>query len=357
MPDLFFIPCKFEIKAGNIIGYANTPVADRGDRNYKDLIPADLWLRALQEFFVSGAEINFLHRPIAAGKTVSVRVTTDGPLLETVPIKQWVADAIASGDIAGYSIEYKLHDFEMLPSTDMMDQRPTRKFKDFSLVRVSYVDQPMNQGSYFTGGTAVNLKDYEISFNREKGLVTIVAKSDQAMADISAFLSDGIKNSTLHPDVAAAIGVKVEDFETVKYEIKAKAGFADMLGKFKDEILAALSGKKTETPDDAKAMLEQMLEQFKSVGLEADALAKLEGKVNDLIDALPAEGEKSFADRMAELESKTAGTDDIHSRVGNLEDGMKAILKHLEGKVAAPSAIVPGGEPDDANEEKFWSKS
>lgn len=361
-----YIPARFESKSGEVIGYANAPVIDRGDAKYRDLIPAETWLKALSEFFATGAPINFLHRPINAGRTKVVRLDENGPLLITTPIKEWVAGSIAAGDIKGYSIEYKLFDFDVLPPVGT-DPRPIRQFKSFSLVRVSYVDEPMNPGSYFIGGKSVNLKDYGITFDREGGKVVITAKSEAAMSAVSDYLADGIKASTIHAEIAAHVGVKAADItEAVTYEFKVEAdekvSLRDQIKALGEQIASALSGKGTETPGgetdpvDLKASLDGFLEGLKELGLDATKFDAIEAQIASIKSDLP-EGEKSLADTISDLQAKASDTSLADAVAANGE-ALKALAivveKQLGGKA---TSLIPAGGKKSADQlrEERWA--
>lgn len=359
-----FVPVKFEAKSGEVVGYANAPIVDRGDANYRDLIPAELWLKALTEFFATGAPINFMHRrKFIVGETVSVEVSENGPLLKTVPTKQWVYDAIQAGDIKGYSIEYKLYEAELMPPTGG-DPRPVRRFKSFSLVRVSYVDEPMNPGSYFqtNGGKNVNLKDFQIKFDRDNGLVTIVAKNEDAMASISSYLADGIKNHTVLEDVRAVIGVKAdEELGEVKYEIKAEApesiGLRQMMTNFIDEFKSALkdgSGNDGGSVDPValKSTLDNFLVSLKELDLDGEKFQTIEAQIAEIKNALP-EGEKSLADTLKDLQAKASDTT-LADAVAENTKAIQQIAEVVNEALGGKTAIDPVGSKGAREDADRW---
>jgi len=350
-----FVRVEFNVKNGEVSGYANAPVVDRGDANYRDLIPAETWLKALVEFFGTGAPINFMHRKkFIVGRTKSVEVTSDGPLLVTVPTKEWVKAAIIAGDIKGYSIEYKLFDAELIAPIDG-DPRPIRRFKAFSLVRVSYVDEPMNPGSYFIGGKSVNLKDFEIKFDRDAGLVTIVAKSETAMADISSYLADGIKNKSVPVDVREVIGVKAEDdLGDVRYEVRVvevvvpkAGGLKALFSKFTEDMKGILSTEEDPKKDeknvsaDFGARLDTFLTELKSVdfGEKAVDLSAIETQIAEIKAALP-EGEKTLAETLADLQKKAADTSIVTAVEAN-STAIKQIVDVVEKLTGGKSSLLP----------------
>jgi len=344
-----FVPARFEVKGDEIIGYANAPVVDRGDSKARDLIPADTWLKALVEFFATGAEINFMHRPqFIVGRTKSVRVSEEGPLLITVPTKAWVKDAIEAGDIKGYSIEYKLYEFKLQPPKGA-DPRPVRQFKRFSLVRVSYVDEPMNPGSYFiTGGKQVKLKDYQIEFDRDNKRITIGAADDAAMSAISDYLADGIKGEKLDlkalPDLAAAVGVKAEDFEDgIDYSVKLVEGdkLKGLFENFKDELVAALKPRKAEKPEELKEAIEELVEGLKGLGLDAGKLEALENGLNEVKAGLPAD--ESLSDILEGLKND----DKVKSLADRVEENAKnieVIARAVNDLTGRKTSMTPGGD-------------
>lgn len=211
MEGKLFVPAKFKFSDGLIVGYANAPVVDRGDAKYRDLIPADTWLKALQEFFQRGSQINLLHRPIFVAETVKVEIRPgEGPLLYTRPLKPWVKEMIEEGVLRGYSIEYILRDYEEIPSTDL-DPRPIRKFKDFSVVRISYVDEPMNPQSYFRWGGKMGLEGYSFVFDKENGRVVVEAADEEAFARLARLFDEGLKAAEIPTEGIKAIEFKMAE--------------------------------------------------------------------------------------------------------------------------------------------------
>ena len=203
------VPTDFKFSDDLIVGYANAPVVDRGDKEFRDLIPADTWLKALQMFFQRGSQVNLLHRPIIVAETVKVEVNPgEGPILYTRPLKPWVKDMIDEGILKGYSIEYSLKDFDVLPSPDF-DPRPIRKFKDFSVARISYVDEPMNPQSYFRWGGKMGLEGYSFIFDKENSRVTVEAADEEAFARLAQLFDEGLKAAEIPTDGLKAIEFKM----------------------------------------------------------------------------------------------------------------------------------------------------
>ena len=351
-----FLPVAFEVKGEEVVGYANAPIVDRGDKNYRDLIPADTWLKALVEFFETGAKINFMHRPkFIVGRTKSVLITDKGPYLTTIPTKSWVKEAIHSGDLRGYSIEYKLYEFVLRPPVDG-DPRPVREFKRFSLLRVAYVDEPMNPGSYISiGGKQVNLKEYAIHFERATnggGTVTVTAKDDAAMAAISDYLADGIKDKKMLPEIAQAIGVKAEEITgEIVYEVvrEEEGGLKALFAKFKDDLLTALKlekkGAQQLDPNDAvHTMLEQLLNGLKALGLDAAKMSAMEASIAAIKSALPTE--KPLAEILKGLQQK-AEDQSLADQVAENAKNITLLATAVDKLVGAKTSLVPSGTPGE----------
>lgn len=354
---------------GLVEGYANTPVVDRGDAEYRDYIPAELWMSALVTFFQRGAPINVLHRPIAGGETVRVDVTANGPLLVTRPTKEWVAKAIEAGDIRAYSIEYVLTDARFIQSgtdeyrtllNDPFELRPIRYYMGLDLLRVSYVDEPMNQGSYFLGGKVLDLSGYEFRFDREQGTLTILARSDDAMAELAGMLSDGLKATVLPaPEMGISFKVNAEAMDGRR-------------GGFLARFVAALSKETTDEEDsemdkDLKALLDGFsaqlaelktklttLEQVKDSGVKPEDIAAVktayEKFSTDLLAALPkpeatiAERIKALGDAQgAEIAALKATVDEQKTTIDSL---VEALEKGAKSTAKKPAGTPGGGDAD-----------
>ncbi len=344
-----------DIKAtdnGLVVGYANAPVVDRGDAQYRDFIPAELWLNALVLFFEKGAQINVMHRNIPGGETVSVDVTPNGPLLVTRPTKPWVAQAIADGDFRGYSIEYFIPKFRVIaPGTDeyraLLDDptemRAIRYAEAIDLLRVSYVDEPMNQGSYFLGGKALDLSQFQFRFDREKGEVVIFARTDEAMATLAGMLADEFKAA--HPDVPVrGISFKFAKDDEPQHEADGRRD--GLLGR----LASALGKESTDQEEEVNGELKTLID-----GVQAE-VAGLKGQLAGFMPA--ADGAKA-AD-LAEIKTAVDGLTEKFTALGDVAvltaavaevatlkasvDGIKAAVESLGeklDKVGAKSTVVP----------------
>lgn len=358
------IPTTFESKndTGLIVGYASTPLVDLGDEKYRDRIPADLWLKALQSFFLTGAEINFMHRNILAGKTVKVELDSNGPLLYTRPLKKYIPMMIEEGDLTGFSIEYSLYDYDFEDNPDPFDSRPIRVFKEFDVWRVSYVDIPMNQGSLFVE-EKMKFDDFEYSFDLENGKVIVTAGGDQAFAELADLFSSGLDFS---PEEKASTGKLLQiDIKRAKEDIPPKEHRPTNPFQKAIDTLAQLGGKTQEGTVKDKELKEQLTEltekvsavseKFEALDLDAEQLASLEEKVDALIDAVPVEDEetetKSLAERLEALEAGVKGST-LATDVAVLEATVGSIVDLLEkeqGKSTVQRPLNKGAERD------FWA--
>lgn len=350
------IPSKFSYSDELIVGYASTPLVDLGDENYRDQIPADLWLKALQAFFSTGAEISFMHRNIIAGKTVKIELDESGPLLYTRPLKKYVPMMIQEGDLTGYSIEYSLNDWELKDNPDPFDNRPIRVFKDFDVWRVSYVDQPMNPGSTFIGGKGVDFSNFHYTFDMEKGEVTVVANSPESFAQLSQMFSDGLGFTNEEYPSVKEISIKMEGGEPARNKEPHRT--ANPFQKAMD-ALARLGGqtqedtvKDTELKAQVTAITDKVTEamnKFAELELTAEQVTELKEKVEALSALIPQpeEGEKSVAERIADLEaSDTADT--LATEVTELKSTVEAIVTLLESEKGKSTIVqpIPDNEAD-----------
>ena len=369
-----FIPCSFKEREGLVVGYANTPVIDAGDAQYRDLIPAELWMKALSAFFRCGAKINLLHRPIIVGETVSVELRPGaGPLLVSKPTQAWAKAMIDDGVLQGYSIEYIVYDFDVEESPDD-DPRPIRKFLDFDVLRVSYVDEPMNPGSYFFGGKAMD--NYQFVFDRRANRVTVEAVDDEAMAKLAALFDTGLKAAGV-PDGArlGSIEIKVaahgnddaQPADTAIGESTVKAALARILGGGGKEELV---DRKVDAAAEIKALKERIdaLEQALEDGSKAaegddgmsDRLKAIEAKLQDVdldtlgkVEALlPQDGEPGVSDRLGALEEAQG---EGKSAVEQVQDQIARLVTYLEKERPADNSkgIQPVG-PQMKSDEDFW---
>jgi hypothetical protein len=349
-------------KDGLVEGYANTPIVDRGDAQYRDYIPAELWMGALVTFFGRKAPINVLHRNIEGGETVRVDVTANGPLLVTRPTKEWVAKAIEAGDLSAYSIEYVRTGERIIPPgtdeyrallNDPLEYRAIRYYKGLDLLRVSYVDEPMNQGSYFLGGKVLDLSSYEFSFDREQGVVTIFARTDEAMAELAGMLSDGLKATRLEaPQKGIAFKVDTQ-------EMDGRRG--GLLARF----VAALSKETTDEEDpvnkDLQALVEGLTSDMAGMKVKVEALEKpgdgvkvedlaalktaFEKFSTDLLAALPKPEAKTLAERVTALsDAQGEKVVALEAEVSDLKATVESLVAALE-KGAKSSVRMPQGSP------------
>ena len=346
---------------GLVAGYANTPVVDLGDTKTRDLIPAELWLGALQAFFKGGSVINFMHQPLQAGETVRVEVSAKGPYLVSRP-HAWVKRLIDRGAIQGYSIEYKLYDFDLLPSPDM-DPRPIRRFKRFDVVRISYVDQPMNQGSYF-GGKMIDLSRLHFTFDKEAGTLQVAAADEEAFAEISQMFAGLIQEAHAPGDVKfiqfkMSDQAPVPDTPLTAPEVK---GIRALLGAFsrrapqeevdmtKEELTVQLDAFKTSIDG-----LKERLDALEPSAEQAEQLKNVITKFGELFPKEDDEGGKSVVDRIGDLEQATADESPLMKRLGQVEEALDRITGYLESQQGKARSQAPiSTKSETQREEDFW---
>lgn len=170
-------PLDFKAEGGLVVGYANKAIVDDG----RDLIPAEVWLEALQTFFREGTPVKLLHRPnLIAGETVWLKVVGDGLILASRPYPE-VRPLIEKGWLKAYSIGFVPKEVEYTPEG-------VRVIRSLDLYEVSYVDEPMNPGCYFDM-VKMNV-NHEVIFDRERGVITILGVTPEEMAALAAGLKD-----------------------------------------------------------------------------------------------------------------------------------------------------------------------
>ena len=381
------VPTDFKVAEDMIVGYANAPVIDRGDRDYRDLIPADTWLKALQAFFQHGSKINLLHRPIFVAETVKVEIRPgEGPLLYTRPLKSWVKDMIDEGVLTGYSIEYVLKDYEIMPPPDS-DPRPVRKFKDFSVLRISYVDEPMNPQSYFRWGGKMGLEGYSFVFDKENGRVIVEAADEEAFARLAQLFDEGLKAAEIPTEGIKAIEFKMADEKAVwttqfindlpdsSFAYIEPGGKKDKEGKtvprtlrhlpYKDangkidlphlrNALARLPQSNLSAEAKAKA-LSKLCAAAKRVGMESSVCSQRKSlfeKFGDLLSLLGIKNEEEYmgdkketSAQLAELKEKL---EDLTQKVSGLQADEETLNGLKEKIEALEQALGPDEKTDEA---------
>lgn len=189
-------PLDFKGREGLVVGYANKAIVDDG----RDLIPAEVWLEALQAYFREGTPVKLLHRPkIIAGETAWLKVNKDGLILASRPYPE-VRPLIEKGWLRAYSIGF-------VPKEVEYTSDGVRVIRKLDLYEVSYVDEPMNPGCYFAM-EKMNM-DHEVVFDRERGVVTILGVSPQEMESIAA----GIKELLVKAGVPEGMPLAVIEFK------------------------------------------------------------------------------------------------------------------------------------------------
>jgi len=330
-----FVPATFECKEDLISGYANAPIIDYGDEKARDLIPADLWIKALTTFFAGGAKINLLHRPIFVAETVRVeKHPGKGPLLVVRPTKSWVKDMVADKTLTGYSIEYKLLDFELKASDDD-DPRPIRVFKDFDLGRVSLVDEPMNPGSTFLRGEKMGIEDYSFVFDKENGLVTVEAKDEESFARLTHLFGEGLKQNEIPSTDIKAIAFKMAA-KPVKQKEDTKSLIATIRGLLiKEENM--LKGNDAEGLKALKSEFGDLQKKVEALQLTEDQRKAAEGLWKGLKDLFPEADDPLLKFK-----------DDLDAMKAKLEklDSDEETTKALTAKVEELQALLPKGEKD-----------
>lgn len=200
---LVHVQFPLELKADDdlIVGYANKAIVDDGG----DLIEADVWFSALQTFFREGMPIKLLHRPkLTVGETVSLKIDKDGLWLASRPLLPEVKGLIERGLLTAYSIGYVPREY--------IKTGEGRKITALDLYEVSYVDEPMNPGSYF-GGKAMPLREtHEIVFDAESGMVTVMGLNAAEMASLAKLIEAGLEQAgVVDPAGIRSIAFKMAD--------------------------------------------------------------------------------------------------------------------------------------------------
>lgn len=178
---LFRVEFPFEVKYDDrglyVEGYASRELWDR----VNDYIPAETAFKALETYFQHGARICLLHVwRIQAGKLEELSVVEDGIRIKVRPY-EWAVPLVESGVVKGFSIGYKLHDWE--------PHEKGRVFKDWSLYEISFVDEPANQGCYFEKVGKMLPAGTKVTYDAARNAVIVSGLNYEAMAEIARYLA------------------------------------------------------------------------------------------------------------------------------------------------------------------------
>jgi len=222
------IPAKYHEDEDLVVGYANKAIVDLG----RDYIPAEAWFDALDTFFQAGMPINLLHRPnLRAGETVWLKILPDGLKLASRPTAPGVRELIKAGLLRAYSIGFYPIEEERRPD----GVNVIRKLK---LAEVSYVDEPMNQGSFFEEKIMPLREDIEIHFDPRTGTVTAFGLTPEEMAEIAKLFGEGLSHTVPDLGQVKALAFKMAD-STDEVEVEIKALIDEGLTREKAEELLA----------------------------------------------------------------------------------------------------------------------
>ncbi|MEN3007247.1 MAG: HK97 family phage prohead protease [Candidatus Methanosuratincola petrocarbonis] len=171
----------FEVKRDEqglyVEGYASRELWDR----VNDYIPTETAFKALKTYFEHGARICLLHVwRVLAGKLEELSVVEDGIYIKVRPY-DWAVPMIESGIVKGFSIGYKLHEWE--------PHENGRVFKDWSLYEISLVDEPANQGCYFEQVGKMLPKGTKVTYDAARNALIVSGLDYEAMSQIASYLA------------------------------------------------------------------------------------------------------------------------------------------------------------------------
>ncbi|MDD3493519.1 MAG: HK97 family phage prohead protease [Candidatus Thermoplasmatota archaeon] len=297
------LPLELKQDEGLVVGYANRAIPD--DVNH--LIPADVWLSGLQRYFREGMPVKLLHRPkLTVGETVWLKVVDDGLVLASRPTVPEVRGMIERGLLTSYSVGF-------FPKAWRDREDGIREFTDLELVEVSYVDEPMNPGSYFEVVPKM-LEGHEIHFDATTGTVTVHGLVPEEMAQLSSLLKGALTK--------AGIG-SVENIQAIEFKAAApsaaNASQAEEKNREEDtmsllkRIWDAVRGKsKMEATDDGSDKMSTAVEKQ-----ETQPTANNSTTVLTIPDP-NAEVEQKFSKLSEQLKAQEAAVTELKGMVEKL---------------------------------------
>lgn len=338
----FEIPFVKTNEFGDLIpGYANKAIIDQGG----DLIPAEVWFDALQAFFKEGMPIKLLHRPkIQAGETVEMKISHEGLWLLSRPTLPEVKGLIDKGLLVAYSIGY-------VPLEWMIRPDGGRTITKLDLKETSYVDEPMNQGSYF-GGIKLALRDeHEVRFDIATGTVTVLGLNPEEMGSLSKLLGQGLEAA----GVESIGAVKSIEFKVAQPDQESPVSATPSAEK--EEVMNWLKkiwGRiSTQAPEEAKNMEEQKTNQTEPV--EAPAPEKEEERNEE---AKTQTLESALQDQIAELKAKAeeqpTRLEKVETELAELK-GMFGQLVEVVRDMTPDQRSLPVTDTSNPSETKSWN--
>ncbi len=207
------LPLELKEDEDLVIGYANKAIID----DSKEIIPAEVWLSGLQRYFREGLPVKLLHRPgLIVGDTVWLRLSIDGLILASKPRYPEIAGLIKRGILGGYSVGF-------YPRSWIQRDDGVVEYTDLELVEVSYVDEPMNRGSYFQVVPKM-LEGKEVHFDPITGTVTVLGLKPDEMATLVSLLQGALAKA----GVPSGMDLQAIQFKAAGMADKADASPAGM---------------------------------------------------------------------------------------------------------------------------------
>jgi len=302
------LPLELKQDEGLVVGYANKAVPD--DINH--LIPADVWLSGLQRYFREGMPVKLLHRPqLVVGETVWLKVLGDGLVLASRPKYPEIRGLVEKGLLTAYSVGF-------VPKAWTDREDGIREFTDLELVEVSYVDEPMNPGSYFEVVPKM-LEGHEIHFDTQTGTVTVLGLQPDEMAQLSSLLQGALTKA----GIGSVSGVQAIEFKAAIPAMsddtpsEERSGEEDSMNLLK-QIWDFLRGKAKDVPEHRSEPMDKQPE------VKAEEKAPLVEETKQVPDV--AEVEVKFSQLNEQLQLQGAAVTELKAVVEKLAQIMDSFI-------------------------------
>lgn len=329
---LFHVEFPFEVKYDDeglyVEGYASRELWDR----VNDYIPAETAFKALETYFQHGARICLLHVwRVQAGKLEELSVVEDGIRVKVRPYK-WAAPLVEEGVVRGFSIGFKLHDWE--------PHEKGRVFRDWSLYEISLVDEPANQGCYFEKVGKMLPVGTKVTYDAARNAVIVSGLNYEAMAEIARYLAgltEQIRGAGKNlEDVTELVFKRAPEPERGDDESKAWAPPAVALERIGELVEKGLLLEEA----FSEAALEFYYKDFDGEELPEDVKGWTRAFINSLPDAAFAVIEPAY--KRGETKNKNARHLPHHkASVKSPDENSSIDLSHYRNALARANQIQP----------------